>query len=122
MLVRHRKSAVLTAAAALFTVIAAAQPASAETQDFHVSFYAGVNGTGAETVVDLDAVGECVTLAQPARSAVNIAAVDVEVYYKPDCVTGLPGQNGDLHFVLGSLHQANFSPSAVSYRVRPMGG
>lgn len=59
--------------------------------------------------------------AAAALSAVNIAPVDVEVYYKPGCETGLPGRTGDTYFVLGSLHQANFSFAAVSYRVRPMG-
>jgi hypothetical protein len=121
MPVRHRMRAVLTAAAALSAVIVVAQPAVADTQGFHVSFYSGADGTGVETPVDLDAIGECFDLAKPARSAVNIAAVDVDVFYKPGCETGLPGQTGDTYFILGSLHQANFSPAAVSYRVRPMG-
>ena len=117
MSVRHRVRVVLTTVAALAAVVAVAQPASADTRGFHVSFYSGAGGTGTETPVDLDAVGECVDLAQPARSAVNIAPVDVDVFYGPGCTT-----TGGTYFVLGSLHQANFPAAAASYRVRPMGG
>jgi hypothetical protein len=118
---RHLTRTALAAAAALFAVTLAPQAASADTDGFHVSFFSGANGTGTETAVDLDAVGDCVELAQPARSAVNIAAVDVDVYFNAGCETGLPGRTGDTYFVLGSLHQANFPYAAVSYRVRNMG-
>lgn len=123
MPVRHRTRVVLAAAAALSAAaaVAVAQPASAATQDFYASFYSGANGTGTETPVDIDNLGECVELPQPAGSAVNIAPVDIDVYFKPGCVTGLPGKTGDNYFILGSLHSGNFPFAAVSYRVRQMG-
>ena len=115
---RHKIGVV--AASALFAIIAVGQPAAAATPG--ASFHTGTGLTGIKTPVDTGNLGECLDLAQPARSAVNIAPVDIDVYYKPGCETGLPGHDGDTYFILGSLHQANFAFDAVSYRVRPMGG
>ncbi|MET0134420.1 MAG: hypothetical protein ABW215_12600 [Kibdelosporangium sp.] len=124
MPVGHKSFAVAAAGAALLAAVAVAQPAAAASHpdnDFHASFYTGAGQTGTETPIDIDLVGQCLNLAQPARSAVNIAPVDVEVYFNPDCQQGLPGRTGDTFFMLGSLHWANFPYDAVSYRLRPMG-
>ncbi|WP_244927062.1 hypothetical protein [Streptomyces eurocidicus] len=53
---------------------------------------------------------------QPALSAVNFTTSDIEVYYHHDCFPGLPGKPGDWHFGLGSLHWANFTYPALSYK------
>ncbi|WP_327365851.1 hypothetical protein [Streptomyces sp. NBC_01217] len=101
--------------AAMLACTAAAQPAGAVTYP-GVSFYAGVDQTGTEYPVDLTSTG-CRTLPQSARSATNLSATDVAVYFNPDCRTGAPGTTGDLYFVLGTLHTATFPYPALSYRV-----
>ncbi len=94
--------------------MALAAPASASGE--HAEFYSGTNLTGSRHEVDL--TGEdCVNIA-PAKSASNISSADIEVFFNADCQKGWPGQPGDVYYVLGSLHQANYPFAAVSYRVR----
>jgi len=121
MRIRHKRFAVAAAGVAFLASVAAAQPAAAATSS-EAAFYTGANLTGTKTGVDVGAVGQCRNLARSAKSAVNIEAVDIAVYFNADCRVGAPGQGGDLYYVVGSLHTANFPYGAVSYRVRPMGG
>jgi len=82
-----------------------------------VAFYTGSELTGTEHTADLTD-NTCHNLTEPALSALNYAAVDVDVYYNPDCRTGEPGKTGDLYMALGSLHWAELSYPGLSYRVR----
>lgn len=120
MRIRHLKFAVAAAGVVFLASAVAAQPAMAAGYP-DAAFYTGGNLTGTEKVVDVGAVGQCFNLAQPAKSAVNVAAVDIDVFFNANCQTGAPGRSGDLRFALGSLHTANFPYAAVSYRVRTMG-
>lgn len=95
------------------------QPAAAATQA-EAAFYTGTNQTGTEIPVDVNAIGVCHNLSQPALSAANFVAEDIDVFFNPGCVTGAPGQQGGSYYVVGSLHTANFPYPAVSYRVRPI--
>ncbi|WP_329139836.1 hypothetical protein OG552_34560 [Streptomyces sp. NBC_01476] len=105
--------------AALLALGAGMQPASATALP-PAAFYSGTNQSGTATPVDLGRAGVCETLSQPALSALNYSAQDIDVYFNPGCRTGAPGTSSDLHFVLGSLHAGNFPYAAVSYRVRAL--
>ncbi|SDF89567.1 hypothetical protein SAMN05216553_10464 [Lentzea fradiae] len=100
---------------AVLAALAFALPANAAGEG--IALYSGANLSGEKVLVDL-AHGECVNLEAPALSGVNIAAADLEVFFNADCVKGLPGRPSDIHYVLGSLHQADFPFPAVSYRLR----
>ncbi|MFC8537436.1 hypothetical protein ACFUJY_26465 [Streptomyces sp. NPDC057249] len=114
----HRRYAAAAACGAVLAVGAGlAQPAAAQSPG--VVFYTGAHQTGTATSVDLTSTG-CHNLAAPSASALNYAAVDVDVFFNADCRTGAPGDGGDLSFALGSLHTADFPYQAVSYRVRPI--
>lgn len=94
-----------------------ALPATAAESGEHAAFYSGTRLSGTKAPVDLTS-HQCVNLAQPARSAINISNVAIDVFYNSDCRPGLPGQTGNTHFILDSLGQANFSLPALSYRVK----
>jgi hypothetical protein len=110
-----------TALLALGTGVQSASASSPAPSSFpSATFYTGTNLRGAATSVDLNQVGACKTLPQPARSAFNYSVQEIEVYFNPDCKTGTPGRASDIYFVLGSLMNGNFPYPAVSYRVRNM--
>lgn len=109
------RPALIAGGLAVLASMALAVPASASGE--HITLYSGANLSGTKSSVDL-ANSECVTLAEPVRSGINISSADLDVFYNADCATGLPGQPGDIHYALGSLHQGTFSFPAVSYRVR----
>ncbi|MEV4320358.1 hypothetical protein [Actinocrispum sp. NPDC049592] len=99
-----------------------AQPAVAATQSdpgYFVSFYSGRNLTGTEIPVDYKVVDVCVNVPQRPKSVLNIAPVNVEIYFNPDCAKGRPGQTGDLYYIVGSIHSGDFNGWGVaSYRLR----
>jgi hypothetical protein len=109
------RPALIAGGLAVLASMALALPASAEGE--HAVLYSGTNLSGTKTPLDL-ANGECVNLAAPVRSGVNISSKDVDVFFNADCAKGLPGQSGDTYYILGSLHQGTFPFGAVSYRVR----
>lgn len=102
------RSALIAGGLAALASLALALPASAEGEN--AAFYSGSNLSGSKSPVDL-ANSECVNLASPVRSGVNISSADIDVFYGAGC-------EGEGHYVLGSLHQGNFPFPAVSYRVR----
>jgi len=104
-------------AAALLIGIGVAQPAAAAAAlPPGSNFFAGSNFTGAQHSVDLSRP-ECVNLAAPAASAVNLSSQNIAVYFDADCKKGAPGADSDLWFSLSALHTANFPAPAVSYQV-----
>ncbi|MFF4737279.1 hypothetical protein ACFY2W_15600 [Streptomyces sp. NPDC001262] len=110
--------AVTASGAALLMGLGLAQPAAA-TGLPHAPvayFSAGQDLTGRQMPVDISNT-TCQNLPEPALSAVNFTAADIEVYCDRDCHTGLPGRPSDLSFGLGSLHQADFPYPALSYKV-----
>ncbi|MGW1127986.1 hypothetical protein [Streptomyces sp. NPDC002526] len=115
---RYTGAAAAVCGAVLSVGAGLAQPAVAQSPG--VVFYTGAHQTGEATPADLASTG-CHNLAAPSASALNYAAVDVDVFFNADCRTGAPGTDSDLGFALGSLHTADFPYQAVSYRVRPMG-
>lgn len=117
MPVLPKKFAIAAAGAAVLAAVAAAQPAAAATSP-RMAFYTGSYLTGTEIVVDLDSPGQCENLERSAKSARNLSSAEVEVYFNADCRSGAPGTSGDLRFVVGALHYANFPYPALSYRVR----
>ncbi|SMD26348.1 hypothetical protein [Kibdelosporangium aridum] len=123
MSVRRKSFAIAAATVAALTSAAVAQPAAATAQsdpEYFVSLYTGPDLTGTETPISLEITGECVNLSQPVKSGIDIAPVNLEIYFNADCVKGFPGQPGDIYFILGSLHAGNFPFPAMSYRVVPM--
>ena len=109
------RPALIAGGLAALASLALAPPASAAGEN--AALYSGSNLSGSKSQVDL-ASGACVNLASPVRSGLNISSADIDVFYNVDCKPGLPGRSGDSYYVLGSLHQGNFSFAAVSYRVR----
>ncbi|MEV5239461.1 hypothetical protein AB0K89_10160 [Streptomyces cinnamoneus] len=120
MFTRRKKSLAggAVAAAAALLVGAAAQPAAAVDlpKEPVAYFSSGYDLTGRKIPVDINDTG-CKTLPEPALSAVNFTTSDIKVYYNHDCRTGLPDKPNDWYYALGSLHWANFSFPALSYRV-----
>ncbi|MFI6082983.1 hypothetical protein ACIBBB_18725 [Streptomyces sp. NPDC051217] len=112
-------TAAAVTAGALLGLLGVAPSAMASAQAGGASFYTGGQQTGDETAVDLDAVGVCRSLPLSARSAVNLSAQDIDVFFRPGCETGTPAAPGDTYYVLGSLHTASFPFPALSYRVLP---
>ncbi|MBB5121858.1 hypothetical protein AF335_09365 [Streptomyces eurocidicus] len=121
MAIRRKKhlagGSLAVAGAVLLAGTAAAQPAAAvDLPHAPVAYFsAGSDLTGRQTPADTGNTG-CQNLPQPALSAVNFTTSDIEVYYHHDCFPGLPGKPGDWHFGLGSLHWANFTYPALSYK------
>ncbi|MFI6097405.1 hypothetical protein ACIA8G_17700 [Lentzea sp. NPDC051213] len=109
------RPALISGGLAVLASLALALPASASGES--ATFYSGADLSGTKSPVDL-ANGDCVNLAVPSKSGLNVSSADIEVFYNADCKPGLPGRSGDTYYVLGSLHQGNFSFAAVSYRVR----
>ncbi|MGW6931142.1 hypothetical protein ACWGE0_13830 [Lentzea sp. NPDC054927] len=109
------RPALIAGGLAVLASMALASPASASGEN--AALYSGSNLSGTKSAVDL-ANGECVNLASPVRSGINISSANIDVFFNADCKKGLPGQSGDTYYVLGSLHQGNFPFGAVSYRVR----
>lgn len=110
--------AVAASGAALLMGLGLAQPAAAtDLPHAPVAYFsAGQDLTGRQTPVDITNTA-CQNLAEPALSAVNFTAADIQVYFDRDCRTGLPGRPSDLSFGLGSLHWGNFPYPALSYKV-----
>lgn len=102
------RPALIAGGLAVLASMALALPVSASGE--HITLYSGANLSGAKTPVDL-ANGECVNLASPVRSGINISSADIDVFYRAAC-------SGESHYALGSLHQGDFPFPAVSYRVR----
>ncbi|MGW2836566.1 hypothetical protein ACWCWD_02045 [Streptomyces sp. NPDC001493] len=73
--------------------------------------YAGANGTGTVTTVDLDDFGTCHTLSEPVLS-VQIASGSgsLELYPGADCAGATPWRSG-------SLAQTGLPRAMLSYRV-----
>lgn len=109
------RPALIAGGLAVLASTALALPASADSWE-NAAFYAGADLTGTKYSVDLTNK-QCVNIT-PAKSAANISAADIEVFFNADCQKGSPGKPSDLYYVLGSLHQGNFPFPAVSYRVR----
>ncbi|GAA2346008.1 hypothetical protein OKJ48_14525 [Streptomyces kunmingensis] len=103
-------------AAALLVLGAAPQAGAAEWPG--VTFYTGVDGTGTAIAIDTDQVGVCRELPAAAKSYTSVSERGVDVFFNPDCRTGAPGTNGDIHYVVGTLNTGDFPYPAVSYRVR----
>ncbi|GAA2217342.1 hypothetical protein [Streptomyces nogalater] len=74
--------------------------------------YAGSNGAGAVTAVDLDDLGACHTLSQASRSIQIVSGSRSVVVYSG---TGCTGAS----WASGSLAQSNLPWAALSYRVIP---
>ncbi len=73
--------------------------------------YSGLQGTGTETVVDLNDVGTCHTLSQPALSAQVVSGSSAILLYSgADCTARWP-------WGIGSLTQENLPWAMLSYRV-----
>ncbi|MGW1530208.1 hypothetical protein [Streptomyces sp. NPDC002159] len=72
--------------------------------------YAGPNGTGEETVVDLGDFGTCHTLSAPAASVVIINGDASLVFYQDAGCTSQP-------FATGSLFKGNLVRPVLSYQV-----
>ncbi|MCC2274051.1 hypothetical protein LKL35_01120 [Streptomyces sp. ET3-23] len=110
--------AIVASAAALTVSTGLAQPAAAtDFPNAPVAYFAtGQDLTGRQMPVDISNT-DCRTLPEPARSAVNFTAANIQVYFNHDCRTGLPDRPSDLSFGLGSLHWGNFPYPALSYRV-----
>ncbi|MDT7783808.1 MAG: hypothetical protein QOF58_2227 [Pseudonocardiales bacterium] len=102
------RPALIAGGLAALASLAFALPASAEGEN--AALYSGSNLSGSKSPVDL-ASGECVNLASPVRSGLNISSADIDAFYSADC-------SGSSYYVLGSLHQGNFPFAVVSYRVR----
>ncbi|MFD3523911.1 hypothetical protein [Streptomyces sp. NPDC058653] len=113
-------TAAAVTAGALLGLLGVTPSAAASAPTVEASFFTGAQQTGEETAVDLGAVGVCTSLPLSARSAVNLSAQDIDVFFRPGCETGTPAGPGDIHYVLGSLHTASFPFPALSYRVRPV--
>ncbi|GGJ91916.1 hypothetical protein GCM10011583_24260 [Streptomyces camponoticapitis] len=111
-------TAAAVTAGALLGLLGVAPSATASAPVGEASFYTGAQQTGDETAVDLDAVGVCQSLPRSARSAVNLSAQNIDVFFRPGCETGTPAAPGDTYYVLGSLHTAGFPFPALSYRVQ----
>ncbi|MEU8547732.1 hypothetical protein AB0C81_12155 [Streptomyces roseoverticillatus] len=122
MAIRRKKhlasGALAVAGAALLVGAVVAQPAAAVDlpHDSVAYFSAGTDLTGRQIPVDISN-SDCQNLPEPALSAVNFTASNIKVYYNHDCRTGLPDKPNDWYYGLGSLHWANFSFPALSYRV-----
>ncbi|WKU42697.1 hypothetical protein Q3V23_00645 [Streptomyces sp. VNUA116] len=121
MAIRRKKclaSGVLAAGAALLVGAIATQPAAAvDLPHNSVAYFStGKDLTGRQALVDISNT-DCQNLSEPALSAVNFTASNIEVYYNHDCRTGLPDKPGDWAYGLGSLHWANFTYRALSYKV-----
>lgn len=123
MPVRRKSFAVTAAAVAALSSVAVAQPAVAAAQSdpgYFVSFYMGRNLTGTEIPVDYKVTDVCVNLPQRPKSVVNIAPVNAEIYFNPDCAKGFPGQTGDYYVIVGAVHSGDFGGWGIaSYRLRP---
>ncbi|MFF9585690.1 hypothetical protein [Streptomyces achromogenes] len=74
--------------------------------------YAGSNGTGTVTVVDLDDLGTCHT---PAKASLSIQIVSGSSSVVAYSGTGCTGAS----WASGSLTQSNLPWAALSYRVVP---
>ncbi|WP_424890132.1 hypothetical protein [Streptomyces sp. XH2] len=122
MAIRRKKrlasGALAAAGAALLVGAVVTQPAAAVDLPHNsvAYFSAGKDLAGRQAPVDISNT-DCQNLSEPALSAVNFTASNIEVYYNHDCRTGLPDKPGDWAYGLGSLHWANFAYPALSYRV-----
>ncbi|MGW0791722.1 hypothetical protein ACWD04_26715 [Streptomyces sp. NPDC002911] len=104
---------------ATLALMISAAPAQAAPAGFPTAtFYTGADQAGTAQEADLDAVGTCQTLAQPALSYTIVSDRDVDVFFNTDCRTGAPDTPGDLYYRTGTFNQGNFPYPAVSYRVR----
>ncbi|MFD5387990.1 hypothetical protein ACFWMG_24200 [Streptomyces sp. NPDC127074] len=124
MVTRTKKwvgAATAVGAAVLLALGGNAQAASATTFPPGAHFYTGTGQTWADMPADLSKVGTCQTLPQSARSYTNLTSVtasqDIEVYFRPNCQSGTPSEEGDLRFLTGTLNLGDFPYPAVSYRV-----
>lgn len=118
---KHLTSGALAlAGAAILVGTAAAQPAAAvDLPHAPVAYFSTGNDlTGRQIPVDTGNT-DCQPLPQPALSAVNFTTSNIKVYYNHDCQTGLPDKPNDWYYALGSLHWANFTFPALSYKVAP---
>ncbi|MFF7454568.1 hypothetical protein [Kitasatospora sp. NPDC008115] len=75
--------------------------------------YAGANGTGAVSAVDLGDLGTCHTLTKPVRSVQIVnGSASVLLFTGADCTGVHP-------WASGSLAQSDLPAAALSYRVIP---
>jgi hypothetical protein len=73
--------------------------------------YSGPTGTGTETAVDLNDVGTCHTLSEPAASVTIVSgSAALLLYSGPDCTARWP-------YGTGSLAQWDLPWEMLSYRV-----
>ncbi|MFI2378304.1 hypothetical protein ACH5AO_25065 [Streptomyces sp. NPDC018964] len=107
------------AAAALLTLVTGPQAAADTFPSGRL--YTGSGRSGTVMDIDYSDPGVCRALPAPAWSYDVLAENDVDLFFRPGCRTGAPGEDGDLYYRVGTLGTGDFPWAVASYRVRPAG-